>query len=270
MTLTESPVKNGQDDWTGAGDAWSHAAADWAYLFESYARDAVEEVFGLLGVAGGCELFDMACGSGYALARAERLGASTTGLDASSGLIEIARRRAPASDLRVGTMFDLPFANETFDAVTSFNGVWGGCGQAFHEAFRVLRPGGSFGVTFWGPGHALDLRDWFIALGSSTPSVGEEMIDLASIGAPGVAEAMFEDAGFVDVWRGSTSSILEFPDDETAWRAMRSPGVVVPAIEAVGERRLRELLLPTIAPFRAADGSYRIVNELTHAIGTKR
>lgn len=269
MSITEVRHKTSDESWKLAGEAWGHAAADWAFHFETYARDGIEEVFSLVGVTEGIDLFDMACGSGYALSRAERLGANTAGLDASRALLDIAARRAPMSDLRIGTMFDLPFADESFDAVTSFNGVWGGCGEAFVEAYRILRPGAKFGVTFWGPGKNLDLRDWFIALGSSTAAVGEEMIDLAAIGAPGVVEDMYETAGFVDVWRGSTSAILEFADEKIAWQTMRSPGVVLPAIEAVGENTLRPILMAAIEPFRSDDGSYRLVNELTHAIGTK-
>lgn len=269
MTVTEQAATTSDDSWIEAGEAWGHAAIDWAYNFETYARDAIEEVLTIVGVTEGTELFDLACGSGYALSRAERLGAKTSGLDASAALLNIAARRAPDSDLRLGTMFDLPFADESFDAATSFNGVWGGCSEAFIEAYRVLRPGAKFGVTFWGPGKNLDLRDWFIALGTSTPSVGEEMMDLAAIGASGVVESMFDGAGFVDVWRGSTTAILEFADEDIAWKTLRSPGVVLPALDALGEEALRPRLMAAIAPFRNDDGSYRLVNELTHAIGTK-
>jgi SAM-dependent methyltransferase len=211
----------------------------------------------------------MACGSGYALGRAERRGARTTGLDASTALIEIADRRAPNAELRAGSMFDLPFADERFDAVSSFNGIWGGCQGAFHEAYRVMKPGARFGITFWGPGHSLDLRDFFIALGTSTPVVGDEMIELATIGAPGVVESFYETAGFVDVTRGATAAVLEFADADHAWRTLPSPGLVLPALQAVGEDALREIVLESLAPFRANDGSYRLVNELTDAVGTK-
>ncbi|MGI9605571.1 MAG: class I SAM-dependent methyltransferase, partial [Acidimicrobiales bacterium] len=257
------------EGWLEAGAAWEHAATDWAYLFEPYARDAIEALFTHLAVGPGTDLLDMACGSGYALGRAERRGVVTAGLDASGGLIEIAQRRAPEADLRVGDMFALPWDADHFDVVTSFNGVWGGCGNAFSEAFRVLRPGGAFGVTFWGPGKNLDLRNWFIALGSSTPPVGDEMIQLASIGAPGVVEDMFTDAGFENPTRGATSAILEAPDADMLWRCFRSPGLVKPALDAVGEDALRELMLATVEPFRAPDGSYRFVNELTHAVAHK-
>lgn len=256
--------------WKLAGDAWSHAATDWAYGFEPYARDAIEDLFGRLEVGDGTRLLDVACGAGYAVSRAERLGATVSGLDASEGLVEIARRRAPNAELRVGDMFALSWADGVFDVVTSFNGIWGGCEGAVAEMGRVVRPGGGVGLTFWGPGRRLDLRDWFIAVGRSTPAVGEEMMALADIATPGVVEEMLFAAGFDDVERASVPSILEFRDDETAWRVFRSPGVVLPALEAVGEAALRELMMGALDAFRADDGSYRFVNELVAVTARRR
>lgn len=257
------------DGWREAGAAWGHAATDWAYLFEPYGRDAAEHIFAATGVGPGTDMLDLACGSGYATARAARRGATVTGLDASVELLAIARRRTPGGRFDAGSMFDLPYGDEEFDVVTSFNGIWGGCETAMHEANRVTKPGGMLAVTFWGPGDKLDFRDMFIALGGATESTKAEMIGLASIGAPGVAEKMFADAGFEIVERGETQAIHEMPDADVMWQALRSPGLQKPALDLLGDDGLRELLMPTLEPFRATDGSYRVVNELTHVIGRK-
>lgn len=257
------------DGWRAAGAAWGHAASDWAYLFEPYARDAAEHLFDFLDVGSRTVLFDMACGAGYATARAARRGATVAGLDASSELIDIARRRTPAGNFTVGTMFDLPHADASFDIVTSFNGLWGGCDDALQESFRVLRHGGHVAFTFWGPGRTLDFREMFIALGGATADAADEMISLASIGSPGTAEGMLSRAGFELVARGETEAILELPDGDAMWRCLRSPGLMVPALDQLGEVELRELLMATIENCRSDDGSYRVSNQLTHVVGKK-
>lgn len=259
-----------QDDtWRAAGAAWGHAALDWAYLFEPYARDAADHLFDVLDVGPGTTLLDMACGGGYPTALAARRGATVSGLDASGDLVDIARRRTPNGDFTTGTMFDLPHADASFDVVTSFNGLWGGCDGALLEAFRVLRPGGHVAFTFWGPGHSLDFYEMFIALGGATADAKEEMISLASIGSPGIAESMLSKAGFDLVERGETDALHECVDSDTMWRCLRSPGLMVPALDALGETQLRELLMPTLDRCRSDDGSYRVTNQLTHVIGTK-
>jgi SAM-dependent methyltransferase len=267
--LTDKP-EVGEDNWQEAGAAWSHAGVDWALRFEPYARDAIEELFSQFRIGPDVDLLDVACGAGYALGIAERRGARTAGIDASAELIELARRRTSQTELIVGSMFALPWPDASFDVVTSFNGIWGGCDSALREAHRVLRTGGRIGFTFWGRGAMLDLRDYFIVLGTTAPGGADEMKGLATIGAPGVAEEMLSGAGFELDGCGSTKAILEMVDDDEAWRCLRSPGLVVPSLRAVGEGELRRRVMAAIASFRAPDGSYRLVNELVHVVGVKR
>lgn len=259
-----------EHDWKVAGDAWGAGANDWACLFEHYSHEVLAAIFQRSDIGTGKFLLDVACGSGLALRHAEGMGATTAGIDAAGALVDIARERCPESDLRLGSMFDLPWADDTFDAITSINGIWGGCDAALVEAYRVLKPGGTIGISFWGNGKPFDLRGPFIVFAMNSPEwhLGG-MKKTNKIAYPGVAETMLEAAGFEVTERGERISTLEWPDEETAWRAMASVGPAIPAIENVGRDVLRPQVLEAMEPCRTRHGGYRFRNDHHFVIARK-
>jgi ubiquinone/menaquinone biosynthesis C-methylase UbiE len=257
-------------DWREAGEAWGHSANDWAYLYEHYALDVMIAIFQRLGVAEGTHLLDVACGSGFAMRHAEAAGATTAGIDAAATLIEIARDRNPDSDLRLGSMFEMPWGDETFDAVMSINGIWGGCEAALDEAYRVLRPDGMIGLSFWGTGKPNDLRGCFKAFArhSPEPHFGS-MKKLNDIAAPGVAEQMLSDSGFEVLERGARVSVIEWPDAELAWRGVSSIGPAVPALRLTDPAIVKAAVLEAIDHCRDDRGAYRFQNDHHFVIARK-
>ncbi len=273
--MTELIASNGSTppaghSWQEAGAAWGHRSRDWACLFEHYAIDVIQAIFGRLAVGPDSVLLDVACGSGLAVRYADAMEATTAGIDASASLIALARERTPRADLRVGTMFELPWADETFDSVVSINGIWGGCEAALAEAFRVLQPGARIGISFWGNGTPLDLRPTFLAFATNSPAAHlDGMRRTNNIARPGVAETMLESAGFAVVERGSRVSTLEWPDEDIAWRALASVGPAVPALEHVGADVLRPAVLAALEPCRDKFGIYRYRNDHQFVIARK-
>jgi SAM-dependent methyltransferase len=257
-------------DWRSAGDAWGRRARDWACLFEHYATDVIHAMFDRIDVNPGTRLLDVACGSGLALRFAGSRGAHSAGIDASESLVAIASERNPDSDVRVGDMFALPWSDEAFDAVISVNGIWGGCEQALAEARRVLRPGGRIAISFWGVGPPLDLALIFRVFAKHSPTSHKQgMRRTNDIASPGVAEQMLETAGFSILERGHRVSVTEWPDAETAWRAVASVGPAVPALESVGEEALRPPVLDALSGCLQPSGMYRIHNDQQFVIAER-
>lgn len=257
------PTATPTDLWKEAGQAWGSRSADWAYLFEPYARPANEVVFDQVGVAAGVRFLDIACGSGFAAQSASRRGAAVTGLDASEALVDIARARTPGGDFRVGDMFALPFPDASFDVATSFNGIWKGCDAALHEARRVLTPTGKLGLTFWGRLEHLGLLPYFLkVIELSPPSHGEASVQQGDTGRVGVIEEMLTSAGFSPRQAGTVIVVNEWPDVDLAVRAMAAAGPSVPAVEAVGFDTFCDALREVVEPLQVDGIGIRVASEL--------
>jgi SAM-dependent methyltransferase len=91
-------------------------------------------------------ILDAGCGTGGNLAWLSRYGGKIIGLDLESAAIEYCRERRHER-LVQASVTELPFADELFDLVTSFDVLVqipgaGADERAMREMFRVLRPGG--------------------------------------------------------------------------------------------------------------------------------
>lgn len=257
--------ESNEHDWRAAGVAWGHAAVDWACLFEHYAVDVLVAMCAATDVTKGRDVVEVACGAGYGMRFMRGLGATVVGLDASEDLLAIARERNPDSDIRLGSMFELPWSDKSFDVAISVNGIWGGCGAALVEMRRVLRPGGRVAISFWGDGSdgaPVDMRPIFQAYKAHVPPNNVDGMRLTNrIATKGIAEEMLTDAGFQVVERGARVAEIEWADDDIAWRALTSGGPALPALEHSDQALLRADLLAALAPRRNAQGMYRYRND---------
>ena len=93
----------------------------------------------------GIRALDLACGTGDIAYALHDAGARTVGLDITPRMVELARaKRSGAMPFLVGDMMALPFANSTFDVVTTGYGIRNVpvLDRTLAEVARVLRPGG--------------------------------------------------------------------------------------------------------------------------------
>lgn len=224
------------EQWALADEGWGRQAVAFATLSEPANCREYVALHHLLGIEAGQAVLDVACGSGLAVELAAARGAAASGLDASARLVAIAHDRAPDADIRVGDMNALPWADGTFDVVTSFRGIWGTTPDAVAEVRRVLRPGGRVGLTVWGHIKASP-GAW--ALEPFTLAAREKVANQAAmvrLGRPGAGEELLAAWGFEDVHRHEIPFAWEFADPDHFARALASTGPAYEAIQAVGEQ----------------------------------
>ena len=247
------------------GPDWSAKAPVWVELWAHLAGPAREAVAEATGIGPGTRVLDVGCGSGEFCALAVGRGATAAGIDAAEGMVEIARRRLPDADLRVGPMEELPWPDASFDVVSGFNSFQFAANLvgALREAGRVARPGGLVAICNW----ALyrELFELFDVLREALAPEAEDEPpgpDRPRVGEPGVLESLATAAGLEPGAAREVNVPYEAPDQDTLVRAlmMEAPGAdpadVRRVLDGAGER------------FRRPDGSYRFENRFRFLIAT--
>jgi ubiquinone/menaquinone biosynthesis C-methylase UbiE len=117
---------------------------------QSYHSHISDFVIGSLPGQG--SILDIGCGTGLFVRRYEETGGHATGIDISRRMIQKARRRCPDAEFVVGTGEVIPFADNSFDGVSSLLvfTYLKHPDQMLSESFRVIRPGGSIAICTLG------------------------------------------------------------------------------------------------------------------------
>jgi SAM-dependent methyltransferase len=247
------------------GRLWSARAQAWADIQEPVQSEMYPPVLDAAGVGPGTRLLDVGCGSGVAAAIAHERGASVSGVDAAAPAIELARRRVPAGEFRVGEIEQLPYDDDAFDVVTGFNAFQYAAdpARAVAEARRVGRV---VAILAWGPPEECEAAGYVKALGSLLPPPPPGAPGPFALSTPGALEDLARAAGLEPRAAGSVAARWEYPDRVTALRGMLSAGPAVKAIEHAGEARVEAAVADAAAPYRTAAGGYVFENTWRYVI----
>jgi ubiquinone/menaquinone biosynthesis C-methylase UbiE len=251
------------------GPLWGVRAEDWAAT-EEQQRPTYEEAIRRVGIAPGQRVLDVGCGSGVFLRLAADRGAEVHGLDASEALLEIARRRVPEADLRLGEMQALPYADDLFDLVAGFNSFFFADEMvaALREAVRVAKPGAPVVIQVWGRPDRCDLDVMKHAVMPFLPPSEPKTRRGSELWEPGVLEEIAAAAGLKPESSFNCSWAYEYADEPALLRGMLAAGGFALIAEAAGENRVEAAIVEALASRRTPSGGYRLENEWHYLVAT--
>lgn len=139
--------RTGSSDVSGFAPILHPLAPPW---FNQYIDDlqfrAVRRALALAALPPGARLLDVGCGTGRWVRRYRELGFSPMGVDATIGMLQVARQHGSSSPLSGGLAQNLPFSDAAFDCLSDITVVqhipYEFQPVVFREMVRVLKPGG--------------------------------------------------------------------------------------------------------------------------------
>jgi SAM-dependent methyltransferase len=183
-----------------------------------------------------------------------------SGIDAADALLAIARERTPKGDFRGGDLEALPFDTAAFDVVTGFNSFQYAANPAIalSEARRVTRPEGVIVVMTWGVPDGMEAATLVGALRPLLPAPPPGAPGPFALSDETTLRAFAANAGLTPVEVFDVDSPFVYPDEATAVRGLNSSGVSARAMDNSSEAAVSEAHRHALAPFRKANGGYRI------------
>ncbi len=222
-TVQFDPVKyknTTRDQWQAAAEAWYR----WSPTLNDWLGMATDKMLEMAGIGTGHHVLDVAAGAGeQSITTARKVGTSgqVLAVDISANILEYARQMARQAgldniDTRVMDGENLTLDDNTFDAVISRVGLiyFPNQKRALQEMRRVLKTGGKVAAIVYS---TPDKNKFFsvpvsiIRHRAQLPPPLPGQPGPFSLGAAGVIQKSFADAGFINVQAELVDSPLRLP-----------------------------------------------------------
>jgi ubiquinone/menaquinone biosynthesis C-methylase UbiE len=230
MGQTSEQIIEGQrQDWNRVAGGWEK----WDRFFDEQMGFLNHRLVADARLRAGMRVLDLGSGTGYpALLGAQTVGSrgSVIGLDLAEQMLTIARRKATTLGLanvtfRTGDATSLPFAADSFDAVTSRFCLMflPEIPKAAAEIVRVLKPGGWIAAAVWS---APDKNPYLMI----PITVIKQFLDLPQpdptapgifrLAKPGDLAGMLQQTGFTNLFEEEFIADVNFPSSEEYYSSL--------------------------------------------------
>ncbi len=130
---------------------WDKTSGPYDAGLGAVTAQTVPHILKALSLSPGQTLLDVACGPGYVTRNALKQKIKVTGIDFSGAMIEWAQQVFPDDAFQVADAENLPFPENTFQAVSCNFGMmhFAQPEKAIAESYRVCSSGGRYVFTVW-------------------------------------------------------------------------------------------------------------------------
>lgn len=259
---------------------WDKAASHYEKGWQEQLWPAQESLLSEVDLRNGEKVLDVSCGTGLVslpVAEIVQPKGSVTGIDLSTGMIEMARQRAKDEKIKNVSFRQmdaeaLDFEDNNFDVVICSLGLmyFPFPERALKEMQRVLKPGGKAVALVWG---ARKNCGWAEIFPIVDRRVKTDVCPLFfRLGTGNALKNTFEEAAFVKVDFKRFAYDLYFRDDEQACLAAFWGGAVALAYQKFEEQTRQEVdreYLDSIKKYQK-NREYHIPSEFVVAEGIKK
>lgn len=252
------------------GQLWGAKASDWART-ELQSNHLFRHVLNKVITNGESDLLDIGCGAGTLCKMAYESGINVHGLDASEALVLLAKKLVPEGNFYTGEMEELPFSDNSFDAVTGVNSFQfaGDIVNAFKEARRVVKQNGKVAAVVWGKPEDCEASVVFSAIGPYMPQLPKNPNAKPPLYANGTVKGIAQEAGLKHLNTEEIETIWEFGDEIEALNAFMSAGMVNLAVNNAGKEVIEDLVLDAIQKFKKFNSKFIVRNKFLCSIFEK-
>jgi SAM-dependent methyltransferase len=252
-------------------DAWDgDEGAYWAANADRFDRSIAvhhRPFMATAAVAAGEAVLDVGCGNGQVTIEAaiQARGAPAVGIDLSTAMLDVARRRADGAGLTSASFVHgdaqvHDFGADTCDVVLGRTSAmfFGDHATAFANLHRALRPGGRIALLTWQP---LDGNEWLHTIATSLSPDGPPRLPPPGAGPFALSEpdriaSLLQGAGFRRVEIAPSVGPMVFGDDadDAVDFVVGLQGWMLAGVDEDGRRRAIDALRSACGEHETGDG----------------
>ena len=237
------------------GELWGKSPNGWAEVQEPLHKPLWEAMLNATEVGTDTTLLDVGCGSGGSSVLAKERGAEVHGIDVAEGLLSYAIQRVPKGIFQVADIENLPYEDNMFDVIFAANSLQYSEDRiaALQELKRVCKPNGRIIAGLFGQPERVDYRVVFKAVRDTMPEPpkGGGPFELSM---PDKLEALFADAGLINIKSGEVNCPFEYENFESFWYGNVSAGPFQGMLQMVSENELKSAVRKAVNSFQFNDG----------------